>query len=291
MSAPDLKGMIQVGFDVLTTTINEKTKKILAQIGSVLAETTDADNAEWWQHVGFASRPSKPEAKKKAAQAVVLRAGDHDVIVASQDLRGLELYGNLKAGETCTYAAGEDGTGQARTLWRDDGAITHFTTEGNVPGGKVIYSRTGSGIDADTGLMDGFVWAAPWGTVKFDQSGFHVVHESGAEFHLGGIAGMPAPLDQIATYCKIEAAAVTTTSSAQSLGAGTTQPLAFAAGTLALGTAIQAALTAIQACLTASSGGTVNAASVTAAATAVTAAQAALATALLAVPAGTSSSA
>ncbi len=284
MSAPDLKGMIQVGYDVLTTTINEKTKKILAQIGSVLAETTDADNAEWWQHIGFASRPSKPEAKKKAAQAVVLRAGDHDVIVASQDLRGLELYGNLKAGETCAYAAGEDGLGQARTLWRNDGAITHFTTEGNVAGGKVIYARVGSGIDEDTGLMDGFVWAAPWGTVKFDQTGFHVVHESGAEFHLGGINGMPAPLDQISTYCSIQAAALTSTSSAQSLGAGTTQPLAFATGTLATLTAMQAAITAMQAAIVSLGGGGGSAAAVTASVEAVTAAAATI-------PAGTSSSA
>jgi len=284
MGAPDLKSLIHVGFDVLTTIVNEKTRRVLAQIGSVVAETTDSDNAEWWQHVGFASRPSKPEAKTKAAQAVVVRAGDHDIITNSQDLRGLELYGNLKAGETCVYAAGEEGTGQARTLWRDDGAITHFTTEGNVAGGKAIYARVGKGLDDDTGLMDGFSWAAPWGTMRFDQSGFHVVHSSGAEFHMGGINGMPAPLDQIGTYCSIQAAAVTTTSSCQSLGAGVTQPLAFAVGTLATFTAMQAAITAMQAAIVAIGGGGGSAAAVTASAAAVVAAAAS-------VPAGTSSSA
>ncbi len=291
MSAPDLRGMIQVGYDILTTVINEKTRKVLAQLGSVIGETTDTDNAEWWQHIGFASRPSKPEAKTKAAQGVVIKAGDHDIVVASQDPRGRDLYGNLKEGETCCYAAGVNGLGQARTLWRDDGAITHYTTEGNVAGGRGIYARVGKGLDDETGAPDGFSWAAPWGTIKFDQTGFHVVCSNGAEFHLGGIAGMPAPLDQIGTYCHIQAGVLSTTSSGQSLGAGPTQPLAFATGVLATLTAMQTAITALQATLAASSGGTVNAAATTASGTAAVASAAAVSAAALSVPAGTSSSA
>lgn len=289
MSGLDLAGFIQVGFDILTTVVNEKTRKVLAQIGSVLAEKTDADNAEWWQHVGFLSRPSKPEAKTKAAQAVVIRAGDHDIIIASQDDRGRQLYGNLKEGETCVYASGVNGLGQARSLWRDDGAITHYTTEGNVAGGRGIYSRIGKGLDDETGAPDGFSWAAPWGTMRFDQTGFHVVCSNGAEFHLGGISGMPAPLDQLGTYCNIQAAAFTTTSSAQAFGGGPTLALASAPGVLAALTALQTQITAIQAALTTSSGGSVNAGAVTTSAAAVTAGAATVSAQALLIPAGTSS--
>jgi hypothetical protein len=133
--AMDLSGLIQVGFDILTTTVDAVTKKITAQLGSVVGQTVDTDGAEWWQHVGIATRPPKPEAGKKAAQALVLRMGDHDIVLASQDLRGLELYGALDHGETCIYAPGEDGEGQARILLKKDGSVSLFTKQGNTSGG------------------------------------------------------------------------------------------------------------------------------------------------------------
>ncbi len=134
--AMDLSGLIQVGFDVLTTTVDKTTKKITAQLGSVTGKTTDTDGAEWWQHYGFASRPPKPKSGKEAAQAVVVRMGDHDVVIASQDLRGLALYGNLDHGETAIYAAGEDGKGQARILLKKDGSVSMYTLQGNAEGGS-----------------------------------------------------------------------------------------------------------------------------------------------------------
>ena len=133
--AMDLSGLIQVGFDVLTTTVDATTKKITAQLGSVVGKTTDTDGAEWWQHYGFASRPPKPDAGKEAAQAVVIRMGDHDIVIASQDLRGLELYGRLDHGETCIYAAGPDGKAQGRILIKKDGSISLFSKKGNVADG------------------------------------------------------------------------------------------------------------------------------------------------------------
>lgn len=148
MAAPDLRGLIHVGYDVLTTTVNAVTKKILAQLGDVHKQTTDTDNAEWWQHVGFASRPPKPDAGKKAAQVVALRAGDHDVCVASQDLRGLELYGALDHGETCLYAPGETGTGQARVLLKKNGSISLYTRVGNTKTGKGMIVQMDAENDA-----------------------------------------------------------------------------------------------------------------------------------------------
>lgn len=148
MAAPDARGMIQIGLDILTTTINATTKKILAQLGDVQKESTDSDNAEWWQHVCFASRPPKPEKGKKAAQACVVKMGDHDVIIASQDLRGLELYGQLDHGEFCLYAPGPDGNGQARILGKKDGSISIFTKKGNTKGGVGMMIQLDAANDA-----------------------------------------------------------------------------------------------------------------------------------------------
>lgn len=135
MAAIDLIGLFKIGRDILTTTVNAATKKILCQLGSVTEETTSADNVEWWQHVGFASRPPKPVAGKTAAQSITFSASDHDVCFASQDLRGLELYGSLGFGETCIYAPGEDGAAQARVLLKKNGSISLYTRVGNTSDG------------------------------------------------------------------------------------------------------------------------------------------------------------
>jgi hypothetical protein len=149
MASPDLEGAFKIGYDILNTSVDARTKKILVQLGDVHRETTDTDNAEWWQQVGLASRPPRPQKGKAAAQAATLTAGDHDVVFASQDMRGLELYGNLADGETCLYAPGEDGEGQARILLKKDGSISLYTRKGN--------AKTGTGmvvqVDAENGAI------------------------------------------------------------------------------------------------------------------------------------------
>jgi phage gp45-like len=205
--AMDLSGLIQVGFDVLTTTVNATTKKITAQLGSVVGKTTDTDNAEWWQHYGFASRPPKPEAGKEAAQAVVVRMGDHDIVLASQDLRGLELYGALDHGETCIYAAGSDGKGQARVLLKKDGSINIYTKEGNTSGGAGVAlmlradgsvsiatpSKAALLIEADGSIKlfnsSGGIQVKADGSVKVASGG--KVEISGASITMGGPTALP----------------------------------------------------------------------------------------------------
>ncbi len=121
--------------DVLRTSISAKTKRILAQTGSVTGRTLETVQSEWWQSVGFISRPSKPNPGKEAARCIALRRGNVDAIIASEDDRGLALKGTLLEGETCIYAAGETGTGQARILLKADGAVAIYTLQGNVAGG------------------------------------------------------------------------------------------------------------------------------------------------------------
>ncbi len=231
----DLKGIIQAGYDVLQTVVNAVTGKITAQLGNAVGQTVDTDSAEWWQHVCFASRPSKPEAGKQAAQAVVLRKGDHDICIASQDLRGLELYGKLDHGEFAVYAPGPDGTAQARILGKKDGSINIYTTSDNTTDGDSVYVRV---------APDGILFNAPWGVIRWDSTGFHILHSSGASFDLGGIYGMPAPLDQISSYCKIQAGTFNTSATSTSNGVGAVFPLTNA-------TALQAALTSLETALTA----------------------------------------
>lgn len=154
---------------------------------------------------------------------------------------GNEVHRNITAGDVVIGPTGDD-RGAACSLVKKDGTITHFTTDNNLVGGQSISSRMGRGLSDKTGMPDGFSWSAPWGTLKFDPTGFHVVlKESGAEFHLGGL-GLPAPLNMIGSYCNITAGTMHTNAAAHVTGLGTVQ--------LANAQAMQAAITAIQTQLT-----------------------------------------
>ena len=211
MAAEDPQDMFEVGIDILNTEVSEASKKILVQTGSNSGEGgRGGDNVEWWQHVGFASRPSNPEAGKESAKAVVLRQGGQDVAFASHDFRGLSLYGNLGPGETCLYAAGADGESQARVLLKSDGSINIFTKSGNESGG----SGMGIFVNADgsisiAGSEGNAVLLGSDGSVKvFNGSGGIQVKEdghiklassskveiSGASITLGGAAALPVAI-------------------------------------------------------------------------------------------------
>jgi hypothetical protein len=141
MSARDTGSLIQIGPDVLNTEVDPTTKTVLAHLGDVVgseaggAAAVDGDRAEWWQHVGLISRPPKPEAGKSACQTVTVRQSGHDAVIASRDLRGQDLAGDLGHGETCLYAAGEDGRGQAKIKLCKDGTVALYTKKGNVSTG------------------------------------------------------------------------------------------------------------------------------------------------------------
>jgi hypothetical protein len=146
---PSLSTLFHFGVSVLKTTVSEKTKSIVAQLGDVVSEVVDSDNAEWWQHVGFVSRPPKPAPGEQACQAVGIRTSSNDVILATRDLRGQTLSGQIGDGETCVYAAGATGTAQGRVLLKSDGSVNVFTRDGNTDAGQAVIIRVGadSGID------------------------------------------------------------------------------------------------------------------------------------------------
>jgi hypothetical protein len=124
------------GVDILNTERDPSTGTILAQLGDSVNSEGVSDNAEWIQHVGLASRPSKPTPGQPSAQAVILRASDQDVCIASTDRRCQAIYGSLDYGETVIYAPGADGTGQARVMLKGDGSVSLYTRAGNSPSGQ-----------------------------------------------------------------------------------------------------------------------------------------------------------
>lgn len=188
MAAPTLSDVFQIGVDILRTTVKDATKRILAQTGTVNGQgQVDADNVEWWQHIGFASRPPKAVPGQKATKAVVIRQGGTDAAIASHDERGLELYGNLADGETCVYAPGEGGNGQARILLKKNGSINLYTRKGNTAGGTGMLVQ----IDAENGAIrlvndQGYGLIIDSDGVKLTAGGAGLTLESGGNVKLIG---------------------------------------------------------------------------------------------------------
>ena len=169
-----LNTLIEVGLDILSTTISKTTGSILAQLGNVVAGTTDSDNAEIWGPGGggFISRPSNPTPGQAACQAVKYSASDRDVIIASRDLRGQLLAGNLQPGESCMYGGGATGASQGRILCKADGSVAIFTTQGNAAGGTGVTFQV---------LPDGSInMGGPFGGITINSSGISIVHSSGS---------------------------------------------------------------------------------------------------------------
>lgn len=137
MGRASLAGVFQVGLDILSSIRDSVTKSLLLNLGNVIDEDPESGEAEYWQHVGFVSRPAKPKTAngKAAAQAVVLRTGGRDAVIATRDLRGQEIAGQLAEGEVCLYAIGE-GDAQGRILLKADGSINLYTREGNTSTGQ-----------------------------------------------------------------------------------------------------------------------------------------------------------
>jgi hypothetical protein len=136
MPVVDISNLFNI-YDVLTSTKDADTGTIMYQLGNVTNSEVNSDGAESWSHFGFASRPSEVQpSADDAPQVISIARSDRDLVVAERDVRGQEIYGQLSAGETCLYAAGQDATGQARILLKQDGGINLYSTQGNTSAGQ-----------------------------------------------------------------------------------------------------------------------------------------------------------
>lgn len=148
---------------------------VVAQMGDVLSGDVREPAVEIWGPIGYAARPSKPDPGKAASEGVAVTGGDRNKLVAYREMRCSEIYGNLDDGEVCVFAAGGDAQAQAKTTWKADGGITQATTDNNTHDGNQIYERTGP---------EGWSVVTPFGVIKLDVTGFHIVLPSGISFHL-----------------------------------------------------------------------------------------------------------
>lgn len=133
--------MNDIGHDVLGTSVNSTNGAISAQIGDSVSSESVAEDVEWIQHVGFASRPSRAEPGKSACQVLSMERTDRDVCFASRDLRGTTIYGALGEGETCIYANGPNGSGTGIVSLRDDGSTATLSMQvkqGNASNGAPV---------------------------------------------------------------------------------------------------------------------------------------------------------
>lgn len=147
----NLKSIFYNGLDILRTDV-EGPNTIMAQVGDATSGSSP-EPCEWWQHVGFASRPSEVSGSgnnSDAAQAIVINRTDYDIVIASRDTRFQDIYGALKPGETCIYATGTDGKAQGRVLLKKDGSINLFSRKGNTSDGKAMGIFIDPGADTIT---------------------------------------------------------------------------------------------------------------------------------------------
>ena len=205
MDPGDIWGyLFGVGFDVMAASIDATTGIITAQIGDAVTGFVDSNGAEVWQHWGYASLPS-PATGAGGAQGVAIKRSTGDIIICGRDPRSGQIWGNLKPGETCVFATGADGKGQARTLYKQDGSITHLTTDDNTPTGNAVMLRIGPPTATSAGGLEVVV---PGGKLTFNSLGFHVT-AGAAQLDLGSAQGFAGPLSVLGSYFTVTCGAIT----------------------------------------------------------------------------------
>lgn len=126
MTAKSLDSFLEIGADIFGSTKNEVNNMVSVQLGDTINQRVIADNAEWWQQVGFCSMPAIGKAGESGCQALAIAGGSYYSVFATRDTRAGAIYGELKPGETCLYASGPDASnlGTGRVFLKDDGTIS-----------------------------------------------------------------------------------------------------------------------------------------------------------------------
>ena len=179
-------------------------------------ENGGGPGAELHSAYGHYSMPMPPSADGTGCYMHRWYQGAEAHVMMSHDPRAVQLLPDLKPGESISH-----GPVGNFTRHHDDGRITEWTS--TKPAGPLDADALA--ISRETHPAEGFFWASPWGKMSMGLNGFHVIMQSGARLDVGAIGGLPAPLDAVASYAALKAAAVTLDGQIVSLGAGATEPV------------------------------------------------------------------
>lgn len=191
---------------------------------------------ELFHPYGFAARPVDMDSSGACGMMTDVE-GATGYSFLLNDGRVQSLLPEIKAGESFQYGP----TGQFIRC-AADGSVTIFTTDNATVNGRSVYLKI-----MPTGLMFNF----PFGQLTFDDTGFHVKHNSGGRIDLGALQA-PAPLDILGpmSYATMAATIIHVNGSAIHVGpdggpVAPPQPVALANQVLALCAALNSVLTAI----------------------------------------------
>lgn len=147
--------------------------------------------------------PSGKAIPNKMCTMLVADDGDEHHAWICGDPRILAKMPREKPGERL-----EHGYGASFRRYHADGTITDWVSTTNEPDGQGIFWQIGPA---------GIVFESPFGSLRFDATGFHVRDRSGARIDAGS-AGLPAPFSALGSYAGISAGIVSVEGSATSLG-------------------------------------------------------------------------
>lgn len=189
--------------DILGTNINNGNSQVTVQIGDKASGKGFGASVPVWGIEGFLGCPNDPD-DNGAAMALVFVDGNTQRVVASRDNRFTKLAGNMKAGDRMIVT-----NGAARFVLKQTGAVALITSTDGTDAGQTIYERVHPG---------GWEVVTPWGTISLGPLGFHLRLANGPRIDMGGIGGVPPPLDMIENYATISAGMVHVEGSAVSIG-------------------------------------------------------------------------
>jgi hypothetical protein len=194
--APPFSAFIRVR-DVLASIRSEVTNLLSFQLGDVLSDVPESNEAELWQQPGFASLPADPTPGQSAAQFLVITRGDRDFAIAGRDKRAADIYKNLKPGDTCIYAT----SGMARLVLKGNGDIVLLTTDTNEDSGRTIFFRLSpNGVLGTPEIR----LHTPFFELWIDGTGFHAHDRSGAKIDFGSL-GAPDPISALSAILTLTA--------------------------------------------------------------------------------------
>jgi hypothetical protein len=212
--------------NVLTSRIAD-TGAVMLGLGDLKSEESADEDATLLQTSGVVSVPPV------GAETLSLETSSGYITIASRDIRSGKIAGNMQPAETTVYAPGS----QACELFKLDGSVTRMTTEDGTETGATVYDRM---------AKDEFTMFARWGKRTFDATGYHLFTFSGARLDMGGIGGLPPPLNSLGSYAKLSARIVQIEGSIVSIG-----PRAGVADAVAKATPLLLALSALNGVLAA----------------------------------------